>query len=120
MEEVKRAPRRKHTAELKSRVLAECARPGASVAAVAMAHGLNANLVRKWRLRATGGSVPAALSPVNKNSREFVALSLSHESAAVSPCAIRIELRRGATTMSIHWPVHGAGACVAWLREWLK
>ena len=120
MEQVKRAPRRRHSTELRSRVLAECARPGASVAAVAMAHGLNANLVRKWRHTATGGMMPAALSPVNKNSREFVALALVAQGAAMSPGDIRIELRRGATTMSIHWPVQGAGECAAWLREWLK
>lgn len=40
--------RRVHGAEIKSKVLAECGRPGASVSAVALAHGLNANLVRKW------------------------------------------------------------------------
>ena len=120
MEEVKRAPRRKHTAELRSRVLAECARPGASVAAVAMAHGLNANLVRKWRLTTAGGLVPSALAQVNRNSDEFVALELPAQGGAVFSGDIRMELRRGATTMSIHWPVHGAGACAAWLREWLK
>ena len=120
MEEVKRAPRRKHSAELRSRVLAECARPGASVAAVAMAHGLNANLVRKWRLTGAGGLVPSALAQVNRNSDEFVALALPAQGAAVFSGDIRIELRRGATTMSIHWPVHGAGECAAWLREWLK
>ncbi|MGH6639848.1 MAG: transposase, partial [Polaromonas sp.] len=49
MEYIKRAPRRAHSEELRSQVLAECAQQGASVAAVAMAHGLNANLVRKWR-----------------------------------------------------------------------
>jgi len=46
--------------------LGECAQPAASVAAVAMAHGVNANLVRKWRLRATGGSVPTAFAQVDK------------------------------------------------------
>ena len=35
--------------ELKAMVLAECERPGASVANVAMAHGVNANLVHGWR-----------------------------------------------------------------------
>jgi transposase len=40
--------RRVHRAEFKAQVLAECQRPGASVAAVALAHGLNVNLVRKW------------------------------------------------------------------------
>ena len=98
MEEIKRAPRRKHSAELRALVLRECARPGASVAAVAMAHGLNANLVRKWRLSAMGGSVPGALAQVNKSSGEFVALAMSPQCGAVSPEDIRIELRRGATT----------------------
>ena len=43
------ASRRRHPAELKDKVLAACEEPGASVAAVAQAHGLNANLVHKWR-----------------------------------------------------------------------
>ena len=34
--------------ELKAAIVAECLAPGASVAAVALAHGVNANLVRKW------------------------------------------------------------------------
>jgi hypothetical protein len=32
---------------------------------------------------------------------------------------IRIQLRRGATAMTIAWPVAAAGDCAAWLREWL-
>jgi transposase len=41
--------RRRHSAEFKQQVLAECDRPGAAVAAVALSHGVNANLVHKWR-----------------------------------------------------------------------
>ena len=44
------APRRRHGAELKAKVLAECDEPGASVAAVAQSHGLNANLVQQANL----------------------------------------------------------------------
>mgnify|MGYP003579527710 CR=1 FL=1 len=40
--------RRVYGAEFKAKVLAECQQPGASVAAVALSHGLNVNLVRKW------------------------------------------------------------------------
>lgn len=40
--------RRTHDAQLKVAVIAACREPGASVAAVALAHGLNANLVHKW------------------------------------------------------------------------
>ena len=48
MEDAKRRSRRKHSAELKARVLSECAQPGASVAAIAQVNGLNANLVHRW------------------------------------------------------------------------
>ena len=42
-------PRRRHAAEFKAKVLAACNEPGASISAVALAHGLNDNQVRKWR-----------------------------------------------------------------------
>ena len=57
--QIETARRRCHDAELKSRVLAGCHEPGASVAAIARAHGLDANLVHKWRRRV----VPTAQSP---------------------------------------------------------
>jgi transposase len=33
---------------------------------------------------------------------------------------IRIELRRGATTVTIAWPGQAAGECAAWLGQWLR
>ena len=118
MEDINRAARRSHSAELRSQVLAQCAQPGASVATVAMAHGLNANLVRKWRK--AGQAAPAQSATRIGNTGEFVALTLGQPSTPPSPSEIRIELRRGTTTMSIHWPTQGAGECAAWLREWLR
>jgi len=57
-------PRRRHSQELKAKVLAACAEPGASISGVALAHGLNANLVRKWRSGrgTTRGSMPVTSS----------------------------------------------------------
>lgn len=64
--------RRRHPAELKDKVLAACEEPGASVAAVAQAHGLNANLVHKWRrcrdarqLSSTARVAPAKLTDLS-------------------------------------------------------
>jgi transposase len=54
------APRRRHGAEFKAKVLADCDEPGASISGVALAHGLNANLVRQWR--AGRGAKPAGAS----------------------------------------------------------
>ncbi len=42
-----RANRRIHSGEFKAQVIGECQQPDASVAAVAIAHGLNPNVVRK-------------------------------------------------------------------------
>ncbi|WP_375136356.1 IS66-like element accessory protein TnpA [Azohydromonas australica] len=45
----KPATRRRYSAAMKAQVMAECDAPGASVAKVAMAHGINANVVHRWR-----------------------------------------------------------------------
>ena len=49
MDDAKPRRRRTHSKRLKSEAVAACAEPGASVAAVALARGLNTNLVHKWR-----------------------------------------------------------------------
>ena len=40
--------RRKHSDEFKAQVVTACSQPGVSIAAVSMAHGVNANLGRRW------------------------------------------------------------------------
>ncbi|WP_418319571.1 IS66-like element accessory protein TnpA [Piscinibacter sakaiensis] len=116
MEEAKPASRRRHDPGLKQQVLAECDRPGASVAGIAMAHGLNANLVHKWRRhQATRDGHPALPA-----AREvFVPVSLSPADSA-PPADIRIELRRGATAMNVTWPVSASIECATWMRELLR
>lgn len=121
MEEAKKRTRRKHSAELKSRVLLACRQPGASVAGIAQAHGLNANLVHRWlRLAQPATGPSAALARANDGADAFVALTLPPQPAQPTQPDIRIELRRGATLVNIHWPVQGGGDCAAWLREWLR
>ena len=111
MTEAKRVTRRRHSAEVKAQVLAECAEAGASVAQVAMAHGINANVVHKWRRNASGKLLagPAAFVPVSV-----------HESITAPPADIRIELRHGATSMAVTWPAAATAECAAWMRELLK
>src|SRR5947208_2954662 len=109
MEHATRKKVREHPAALRQQVLNECAQPGASVAKVAGVHGLNANLVHAWRKQERGrpavqdnGKPPAAA--------EFIALPLVSPASTTLP-DIRIELRRGATTVSITWPGQAAGEC---------
>ena len=113
------ATRRRHGDELKATVLAECEEPGASVAAVAQSHGLNANLVHKWRRNRRPQPGTNANAVDDKVGGAFVALQLPPSSPQPAP-EIRIELRRGATTVTIAWPGQAAGECAAWLRDWLR
>jgi transposase len=59
-----RRVKRRHSTEFKVRVLAECAARGASVAGVALAHGVNANLVRKWIVQKRRALAPASTTPL--------------------------------------------------------
>jgi transposase len=116
----KGATRRRHGDELKAKVLIECGRPGASVAAVAQSHGLNANLVHKWRRQGRRREAALATPDDDKMAGAFVALQLPAPPTQQPVPDIRIELRRGATTIAIAWPGPAAGECAAWLREWLR
>ena len=121
VKKIKSAPRRHHAAELKARVLAACDEPGASVAAIARAHELNANLVHKWRRRVAPMARPPASSGAAHVAGEFIALALpSREAVPTALADIRIELRRGATSVAVSWPLAAADQCAAWLRGWLR
>ncbi|WP_460427166.1 transposase [Azotobacter armeniacus] len=40
--------RRSYSTAFKAQVVQECGQPGASVASVALSHGINTNVVHKW------------------------------------------------------------------------
>jgi len=107
--------RRRHSAQLKQRVLSECERPGAGVAAVALSHGINANLVHKWRRRQRPvGAVTPSFVPVTLNEPAAPVVTAPAEASC-----IEVDVRRGATALQIRWPISAAGQCAAWLRSWL-
>jgi transposase len=80
----KPASRRRHSAAVKAKVLAACDEQGASVAAVAHAHGLNANLVHKWRRSL---DIKSLLSRAGVTAPEFVALPLAPAPSSTKPAA---------------------------------
>lgn len=119
-----RRRRRRHSAQFKAAVVEECMRPGVSVAAVALAHSLNANMLRKWVIDA-GNVLPPKLKAAAVQSVQaapmqaptFVPLALP---AATVEGEIRIELQRGGTTVTLVWPAAAARECAAWLSDWLR
>jgi transposase len=106
--------RRRYGADLKAQILAECDVPGASVAKVAMAHGINANIVHGWRKLAREAGVTA-------ETERFVPVAVAPVMARpVDECVIEVELRRGGITVKLSWPRSAALDLSAWMRELLR
>ena len=61
-----RRRRRRHSVFFKAEAVGACEQPGVSVAAVALARGLNANLLRRWVQEAERGDAPIAIRPASR------------------------------------------------------
>ena len=117
--------KRRHSEEFKQAVVAACCEPGASMAGVALANGVNANLARKWMTqrgvapprRGPKQSAARPLSPCNA-AAAFIPIGVEPSRGASSN--IQIELRRGDTLLTVSWPTEAAGTCAAWLGECLR
>jgi transposase len=116
-------PRRRYSAEFKKEVVLACCEANVSIARVALHHGLNANLLRRWvvehgvtpgnRKARQGGDEPSPAVP------EFVPVPIPPQTALpLRP--IHIEVHRGNATVKIEWPLQATADCAAWLRDWLK
>jgi len=121
-----RRRRRLHSDEFKANAVAACMQSGISMAAVAMAHGINANLLRRWVHQAemttsidgAGKSLRGVERPTLKPA--FMPLALPAPAALAPMADIRIELQRGATAVTVTWPANAASECAAWMRELLR
>ena len=141
----KNVKRRKYSAELKAQVVNECEAPGASVARVAMARGINANIVHSWRQIARtrrpasaalmhmhthtptqfvpvvmASAVPAtqvaAPAPAPASASEPVVASTLAATPFTAP-HIEVELRRGTSTLKLLWPATATAQLSVWTRE---
>ena len=124
--------RRQHEKSFKAELVEQCMVPGASVAAVALAGGINANLLFKWRrdhlrsqrLSSEASSSSAVLVPVHVAAARDADAGHS-QSSAPSPAspALAVAPQRSArnTSMSelniagavlrLHGPVDDASLC---------
>lgn len=123
-----RRRRRKHSAEFKAEVIAACRKPGVSMAAVALANRLNANLLRRWVVAEERGQgtkridtirTTSTLAASNVDGRAFIPVAVERPPLATAQ-EITIELRRAATVVKVGWPLAAAADCAIWLRELLR
>ena len=114
---------RRHSEEFRARVIELARQPNTSVAAVALANGLNANMLRRWVREAEldGGVGAEVARPRDVTPPAFVQLPMptppSLAAASPEPPAVRIdiEIQRNGTTLRASLPMDSRSA--AWLRE---
>lgn len=90
----------------KAQVVQECLQPGATLSSVAISHGINANVIRKW-LPLYRDQPPAALPafvPLRANPKR------PEESSAT------IELPLGEQTLTVKWPTSDPEGCARFIR----
>ena len=131
---VERPGRREYSAQFKTAVLEQCRQPGASLAGVALGHGINPNMVHRWRRE---DRQRQELLELQRGASAFVPLQLPPSpgvgagpslAKCVQPAAdpnaaaqgIRVEIERADAKVTVTWPLQSANACCMWLREWLR
>ena len=91
-----------------SQIVQECLQSEVSIASVALLHGINANLVRKW-IQLYRDRKPVSLPA-------FVPLKM--EAAPVSPSQgmVSIEIPIGPQTLRMSWPISDPEGCARFVR----
>ena len=130
-----RRTHRTYTQQFKAELVAACRQPGASIAAVALQHGMNTNVLHRWLKewaqgmhRLEGGLATAAVAP---RTPAFVPIELNavaSTTASEQPCVtastpetdIRIECQRPGMSVTVHWPLSAATQCAQMLGELLR
>ena len=120
--ETGRRRRRTHSAHFKAEAVGACQQPGVSIAAVALARGLNAAMLHRWVKQAERSGRPIAIrttapSVAIEGSESFVPVALP---SSPGDGIIRIEVRRKGRSVIIEWPAAASHECALLLRELMK
>ena len=90
----------------KAQVVQECLQPGATVSSVAIRHGINANVIRKW-LPLYRDQLPAALPA-------FVPVRAAPKRS--TEASVMIELPLGEQAITVKWPASAPEGCARFVR----
>ena len=90
----------------KVQVVQECLQPGATVSSVAIRHGINANVIRKW-LPLYRDQPPATLPA-------FVPVRATPKRTAEA--SVIIELPLGEQSVTVKWPASDPEGCARFVR----
>lgn len=109
---------RRHSDDFKARAVQQARLPNVSMAAVALANGLNANMLRRWVREA---ETSEARTAVDQSLPGFVQLPFQVLPTAPTPqpeqkaARVEVEIHRNGSTLRANLPMDSRSA--AWLRE---
>lgn len=111
--------RGRYTDEFKAQIIAACRQPGVSTSAVALANGINANLLRRWIVQSDESSSQPK-SCLNASSPEgFVQIAsraiCRDPVVATEPC-LRLEIRKSDLAITLSLPMGQHSECAALLK----
>jgi transposase len=131
-----RATHRTYTPQFKAQLVAQCQLGGAPIAALATSHAMNANVLHRWlkehtqqgrhqleNASYTDTHARPALSPTPGNPCGFIPVKLGGVVHDPKPLELKVELRKGALSMSITWPICctvGTADFVQWSKALLQ
>jgi transposase-like protein len=96
----------------KAQIVQECLQPGVSMASVALRHGINANLVRKW--------IPAYRDHLAPALPAFVPMKLTPAIQPDQQMSANIEVPFGQQKLTVKWPSSDPDGCARFVRELAK
>lgn len=118
--------RRTYSASFKTELVEQCRQIGVSCSAVAISHGMNPNVLRRWIKEADAPNA-AAVSTSTPNMDDirpaFVALPMIAPTPRLPEAAqvnVRIEIQRHGATVSVLWPLARLSDSASWVREVLQ
>lgn len=117
-----RRRRRTHSDLFKAEAVGACQQEGVSIAAVALARGVNASLLRRWLAEAGASRTPIAIqrtvpTMATESPDGFVPVPMPTNPAEGR---IRVEVRHKSRSVSIEWPVSAARECALLLKEFIR
>ena len=118
-----RRTKRRYSSETKAELLAACGVPGASIAGVASAHGMNANVLHRWLRESSHSRQPAgsatcttgaAVDIAQSDVASFIAVPLLSNPPVPVQREIKVEVRKADLVMTVTWPMSAASEFARW------
>ena len=118
--------RRTYTPSFKAELVEQCRHVGVSLAAVAISHGMNPNVLRRWIKEADDPGIDSTTRAKSLSvdvQSAFVAVPMSAtatQALGAAPVGVRIEIQRNGATVSVMWPTSHLHDSGAWVRDILR